>query len=131
MVHRNLLMTFYAILSVGVGMLLTFAQAGKPAAPSRIAPEKFIPSFSQAQNPNCPYDKARIEANVVKYDLIAPTQATFDRCFALPGLGNSWQTIKTYNPDELIFVYINGPAQHTINQRWALREDGPASGINW
>src|SRR5688500_5788470 len=39
---------------------------------ARIAPEKFIPSFSQSHNPDCPYDQARIESDVAKYDLLAP-----------------------------------------------------------
>lgn len=108
-------------------------------AHAQISATKFIQSFAQAQNPQCNYNQARI-IKVSSYDLLAPTYAYFDQCFKEAAYANSWATLKHYNPDMLIFVYINGAPLYSLSS-WPIRAtpsiatikstNGSGTGDNW
>jgi hypothetical protein len=108
----------------------------------RIAPEKFIPSISQAQNPQCNYSTTATTGRfsiqrAAKFDLI-DSYAWFDQCFRDATYGNSWQTMKHYNPDQVVVLYQNGPGltpQSTpgadIQKTFVLNNHGQTAGDRW
>ncbi len=108
------------LLFVAVLLCLT----GIASAQTVYAPEKFIPSYRQWQNPSvCPLSAAEAQS-LAKYDLLVPTNALYDKCKPASYTGTLWSYMKIYNPDQLVFHYQNGPGQYSISAPLVLNPNG-------